>query len=264
MRKPRSLVKDRPVSPAQAVAEQRQQLKTLIPDATDRQLETVMSVSELTMTSPERILSLCNAVEHLATHNIAGDFVECGVWRGGSMAAAARTLMELAPAQSMTRRLWMYDTYEGMSEPTEHDVDFVGQSADVLLDEQDRMDGMSIWCRSPIDQVKTTMSETGYPAEQINFVEGKVEDTLPVQTPDEIALLRLDTDWYESTRCELEYLFPKLVEGGVLIIDDYGHWEGCRRAVDEYFEKHQVTMLLNRIDYTGRIGIKSGGNRHED
>lgn len=222
------------------------------PDATPTQIEIVASVSELTMTSPERILALCNAVEYLSTNNIAGDFVECGVWRGGSMAAAARTLLN---SGNTARTLWMYDTYDGMSEPTEQDVDLRGQTAEQLMGEQDRADANSVWCRSPLAQVEKTMAQSGYPIEQVKFIVGKVEETLPNEVPDKIALLRLDTDWYESTRCELEYLFPKLVPGGVLIVDDYGHWAGCRRAVDEYFHRNQISMLLNRIDYTGRVGI---------
>ena len=228
-------------------------LKNRVPDATPGQIEIIASVRELTMTSPERILALCNAVEYVAANEIDGDFVECGVWRGGSMAAAAKTLID---AGETDRTLWMYDTYDGMSEPTEQDVDLCGHTARQLMNEQERSDATSVWCCSPLEQVKTAMRGTGYPIEQIKFVEGKVEDTLPQQAPDKIAFLRLDTDWYESTRCELEYLFPKLVPGGVLIVDDYGHWEGCRRAVDEYFQKNQISMLLNRIDYTGRIGIK--------
>ena len=94
------------------------------------------------------------------------------------------------------------------------------------------------------------------PRIQYPLRKGKVEDTLPKISPDEISILRLDTDWYESTRCELEVLFPKLSVGGVLIIDDYGHWQGCRKAVDEYFSKHGIRMFLQRIDYTGRVGIK--------
>ena len=79
---------------------------------------------------------------------------------------------------------------------------------------------------------------TGYPPERIHFVRGPVEETLPAGAPDEIALLRLDTDWYESTRHELEHLYPRLAAGGVLLVDDYGHWEGARKAVDEYFADH--------------------------
>jgi O-methyltransferase len=85
---------------------------------------------------------------------------------------------------------------------------------------------------------------------------GKVEDTFPKDTPDKIAILRLDTDWYESTRHELIHLYPKLSIGGVLIIDDYGHWEGARKAVDEYINDNTLRILLNRIDYTGRIAVK--------
>jgi hypothetical protein len=236
-------------------------LRNQIPDATPTQIEIVAAVRELTMTSPERILSLCNAVDYLADNKIEGDFVECGVWRGGSMAAAAMTLVGSKTENEMHRRLWMYDTYDGMSEPTEHDVDYTGRTAEALMGEQDRMDAKSVWCRSPLDQVKLTMENTGYPLERIEFVKGKVEETLPTKTPDQIAMLRLDTDWYESTRCELEHLFPKLVPGGVLIIDDYGHWDGCKRAVDEYFQQNEIAMLLNRIDYTGRIGINCSPRR---
>ena len=105
-----------------------------------------------------------------------------------------------------------------------------------------------------LDEVAApTCAATGYPAERLHFVEGKVEDTIPEQAPERIALLRLDTDWYESTRHELEHLYPRLSPGGVLIIDDYGHWEGARQAVDEYFKGE---VYLHRIDYTGRLAIK--------
>ena len=232
--------------------QQLRKLRQQIPDATDQECELIASLQHLTMTSPERILALVKAVEYLATNQIEGDFVECGVWKGGSMVATANTLIAHKDAQ---RRLWLYDTFEGMSDPTEEDVDFMGQTADRLLGEQDRRKSDSIWCYSPLEQVRSAMQATGYPEDLVNFVQGKVEDTLPQSKPDKIALLRLDTDWYESTRCELEHLFPRMVDGAVLIVDDYGHWEGCRRAVDEYFKKHNVRILLNRIDYTGRIGI---------
>lgn len=223
-----------------------------LPDATAEQIDVIASVQELTMTSPQRVLALVSAVEYLEANRIAGSIVECGVWRGGSMSAVAKTLMNRG---ATSRDLWLYDTFEGMSEPTANDVDFLGQTADQLLQTHDRADQKSVWCCSPVEQVRQTMQQTGYPESRVHFVEGKVEETLPQTLPERIALLRLDTDWYESTRCELEYLFPRLVPGGVLIIDDYGHWEGCRRAVDEYFANHKVPMLLNRIDYTGRIGI---------
>lgn len=232
-------------------------LAQVVPDATRIQLETIRQVQPYTMTSPERILALCNAVEYVVRSGIEGSFVECGVWRGGSMAAAARTLIRLGDAK---RDLWLYDTFEGMSEPTSQDVDCWGEDADKLLSEQDREDAKSVWCVSGLQEVKNVMADTGYSGNRISYVEGKVEDTLPKNKPDKIALLRLDTDWYESTRCELEHLFPRLQPGGVLIIDDYGHWQGCRKAVDEYLSKNSISIFLNRIDYTGRLGIKMVGS----
>lgn len=233
-----------------------QQLADRFPDSSPCQRNIIEAVTPFTMTSPERILALCDAVDYLHKNQIAGDIVECGVWKGGSMSAVARSLKALSTGD---RTLWMYDTYEGMSEPTENDVDFNGHSADQMLadadlDQSEARD--SIWCRCGLETVKQTLRETDYPESMLRFVKGKVEDTLPLEAPETIALLRLDTDWYESTRCELEILFPKLVPGGVLIIDDYGHWQGCRKAVDEYFAKHNVKMFLHRVDYTGRLGIK--------
>ena len=243
----RSNSEPQPVDP---VANRIQELVHQLPDASDRQRQLIASVEPLTMTSPERILALCNAVEYVSKHGIEGDIVECGVWRGGSMVAAAKTLLHFNDSD---RKLWLYDTFEGMSEPGKEDVDFMGQMANHLLSQQQREDQKSIWCYSPIDQVRLAMSETGYPLDRVNFIQGKVEETLPCTTPDRISLLRLDTDWYESTRCELEHLFPKVADGGILIIDDYGHWEGCRRAVDEYFRQREIKIFLHRIDYTGRI-----------
>ena len=107
-----------------------------------------------------------------------------------------------------------------------------------------------------MEQVKRNLGSTGYDMASIKFIKGKVEQTIPREAPAQISLLRLDTDWYESTRHELVHPFPRLSVGGVLIIDDYGHWQGCRRATDEYFAENNISILLNRIDYTGRIAVK--------
>ncbi len=206
-----------------------------------------------TMTSECRILALCDAVEYLCQASIPGAFVECGVWRGGSMMAAAICLLQ----NQDHRDLWLFDTFQGMSEPTPHDVDYLGNGARALLDQADQDTADSIWCYSELGEVKSNMASTGYPDDLVNYVQGPVENTLlDNPLPNQIALLRLDTDWYESTKIELEQLFPRLAPGGVLIIDDYGHWKGCRKAVDQYFAENEISILLNRIDYTGRIGIK--------
>jgi O-methyltransferase len=216
--------------------------------------ETIRQVRSHTMTSPERLFALIQAVRYVSTAGIAGDIVECGVWRGGSMMAAARTLLECGDT---SRQLYLFDTFEGMSSPTDKDVAVDGQSAGELLRTQRKDDPASAWCYATIDDVKATMTSTGYEFGRIHFVKGKVEDTIPTHAPDKIAILRLDTDWYESTRHEMEHLFPRLIRGGVLIVDDYGHWAGCRQAIDEYIETNGIRLLLNRVDYTGRIAVKT-------
>ena len=215
-------------------------------------VETIVAVRKFTMTSTERLNGLCEAVRYISQCQIPGDVVECGVWRGGSMMAIASML---ALHNDCERELHLFDTFEGMSEPTGADVAINGETAKSLLAIEDKEDAKSVWCVSSLDEVKSHMSQTDYPAERTHYHVGKVEDTIPGAAPEQIALLRLDTDWYESTAHELEHLFPRLAEGAVVIVDDYGHWQGARQAVDEYFQKHNIGMMLHRMDYTGRIGI---------
>lgn len=203
------------------------------------------------MTSPERIYTLRRAVRHVAEHGIEGAIVECGVWRGGSMMVVAQTLLDLS---KLNYDLYLFDTFDGMSPPTHEDRTFSGTAAADVLERSPR--GSNVWARSPIEQTRSALYSIGYPKERIHFVAGRVEDTIPARAPERIALLRLDTDWYESTRHELIHLFPRLITGGVIIIDDYGHWQGARKATDQYLTEHHIPLLLNRIDYTGRIAVK--------
>lgn len=222
------------------------------PDIDPRWVQTFELVRPFTQTSLERVAALCDAVRYLTHAGIPGDIVECGVWRGGSMMAAARTLLEL---DATDRELHLFDTYEGMTAPSALDVSLHDVKASDQLAAESRDNPTSVWCVSGLDEVRQNMASTGYPDDRVHYVAGAVEETLPQFAPAHIALLRLDTDWYESTRHELVHLFPRLSPGGVLIIDDYGHWRGARRAVDEYLAAHRVPLLLNRIDYTGRMGI---------
>ncbi|MGC1620303.1 MAG: TylF/MycF/NovP-related O-methyltransferase [Candidatus Acidiferrum sp.] len=213
------------------------------------EVEILRAVRRWTMTSPERIYALIQGVRYVSANRIAGAIVECGVWKGGSMAAAARTLLQM---HDVSRDLYLFDTFEGMSEPTANDVDYSGKRANEVMQENS-----SFKCAdAPLEQVREVLYGTGYPKDRIRFVPGKVEDSIPGSAPDVIALLRLDTDWYESTKHELTHLFPRLSKAGVIIIDDYGHWKGSRQACDEYFAENRVSVLLNRIDYTGRIALK--------
>ncbi|MDP3920704.1 MAG: TylF/MycF/NovP-related O-methyltransferase [Candidatus Omnitrophota bacterium] len=205
-----------------------------------------------TLTPVERMYALYQATVHISKQGIAGDMVECGVWRGGSSMIMARTLRELGDTE---RTIYLYDTYAGMSEPTDKDVNF-GHAAARSEWNRSQKATFNQWCYCPIEEVKAHMDLTGYPADKIKLIKGKVETTIPATVPEKIALLRLDTDWYESTKHELEHLFPKLCAHGILIMDDVGEWQGAKDAVREYFEKNQVRMLLNRTDYSGRIGVK--------
>ena len=212
-----------------------------------------LKCKDYTMTSPERMYSLYKSTEYVLNNNIPGEIVECGVWRGGSSMVCAFTMMKM---QSMDRKIYMYDTYSGMSEPTEKDVDFEGNSSIKKWKKMDR-NNHNKWDYASLNEVKNNMQTTNYPDENIIYIKGKVENTIPEKIPEKISILRLDTDWYESTYHELIHLFPRLSKNGVLIIDDYGHWQGSKEAVDNYIEENKVKILLNRVDYTGRIGIKT-------
>lgn len=210
-------------------------------------------VKPYTMTGQERVYALVNAVGYIVRNYIPGDFVECGVWKGGSIMAAALTLSALSCTD---RYLYLYDTFEGFVKPTEVDINLQGESASEKFERTRISDNSSDWCNVSLDEVKKAVYSTGYDTEKFRFVKGKIEDTIPGTVPERVALLRLDADWYESTHHELIHLFPKLSYGGVIIIDDYGHWQGARKAVDEYVEQYEINILFHRIDYTGRIGIR--------
>ena len=205
-------------------------------------------VRPYTMTSMERGYGLYQAVRYLEQRGVEGDFVECGVWKGGSCLLMIRVLQKLA----RERTLWLYDTFSGMTEPGDEDV--IAWNRRPV---REKAEGAFAAWSVGLDQVKALVSSTGYPESRTRYVVGDVAETLKSALPERIALLRLDTDWYASTKKELELLYPRLEAGGVLIIDDYGHFEGARRAVDEYFIRPEVLpILLSRLDYTGRMGIK--------
>jgi hypothetical protein len=112
-----------------------------------------------------------------------------------------------------------------------------------------------VWAEASLEDVRAGMAETGYPAERVHYHVGPVEETIPGEAPQTIALLRLDTDWYESTRHELEHLYDRVSPGGVVIADDYATWQGARKAVDEFLERTGAPLLLVPIA-AGRIAVK--------
>ncbi len=207
-----------------------------------------------TSTSMERMYAMYQATQYISKNKIEGDIVECGVWKGGSMMVSALTLLKL---NDKDRKLYLYDTYEGITPPTEKDIKiFDNTPAKEIWSKKKKDESYIEWCYAPLEEVKKNLYSTGYPKENIKLIKGRVEDTLPNIIPKNIAILRLDTDFYESTYHELIYLYPKLMKKGILIIDDYGYWAGQRKAVDRYFNENKINLLLDRIDREGRIAIK--------
>lgn len=222
-----------------------------IVDNDERFIRIYNKCKDFTMTKKVRMYALYQAVEHIINSKIVGDFVECGVWKGGSMMLIAYTLLEL---NATNRKLYLYDTYTGMTEPSDVDYFFYNNEPAHIRWEKGQKKGYNDWVMERISKVKKNMFLTGYPRKNIVFVKGKVEDTIPKIKPYKIAVLRLDTDFYLSTKHELKYLYPQLSKGGALIVDDYGSFAGSKKAVDEYFFKKP--LLLNRIDNEARIGIR--------
>lgn len=183
-------------------------------------------------------------IDLVIDENIEGDFVQCGVWRGGLAAYTLYTFTE----NNISKKLYLYDTFEGMIPPTEIDGDKAISSFELH----------ESWCYSPIDEVKKNLSEANINyANTCNLIKGKVEDTLKNvnNLPDKICMLHLDTDWYESTKIELEILFPLLSYNGILMIDDYKNkkdidrgWDGCTYAVDEFFKNNKNNFKIQKIE----------------
>ena len=226
------------------------------PDVPAWQHDIRNTVAPFTMTSKDRTLSLTEAISYISKARIPGAIVECGVWRGGSMMTCALTLMHQGNTE---RELYLFDTFSGMTLPTAVDVDHAGISATKTIKKFLSRPDKPGWCEASIDDVRTNMQSTGYPMHNIRLVQGPVENTIPENAPSQIALLRLDTDWYESTKHELEHLYDRVPTGGVVIVDDYGHWAGARKATDEFLRDRNIDCLLYRVDYTARMFIKPPG-----
>lgn len=226
-----------------------------LPDVDEATRATVKATRGLTLTSAERVVALCDAVRYLVAADVPGAFVECGVWRGGSVLAMLRTLIELGVSD---REIYLFDTFDRMPPPGDEDVDVTGVAATAYHEQFARGTYDHAYDYLPIDAVHDLLAGTGYPHAKVHFVTGLIEQTVPAEAPPSIALLRLDTDYYRSTRHELEHLAPRLAPGGVLIVDDYGHWRGSRKATDEYLqsmEERGMHLYLHRIDYSGRLVV---------
>ncbi len=217
--------------------------------------KTMLAVKDFTIISPDRLYSLIQAVRYVNRHNIEGAIVECGVYRGGAVMAAILTCKQ---DRVKSREFFLYDTFSGMSRPTNADR-VLNATVNPLALERFEMrktgEDSSDWCFASLDEVKRNVATTSYESSKIHYVQGKVEETIPGKMPAKISVLRLDTDWYESTIHEMLHLFPLLAPGGVLIIDDYNYWSGSRQAIDEYFSSKNIQIFLMTVGESA-IGVK--------
>ena len=207
---------------------------------------------QLSLGSLQNLSATVISCRYILKNKIEGDFVECGVWRGGQSIVAAKILDE-----GMYRNYWLYDTFCGMTPPTDLDVDYLGRKAKNKAGKQDDVIEND-WVYAEKHQIIDNIKKFGFDVSKFRLIVGDVIDTLRDldNLPKKISLLRLDTDWYESTKVELDVLYNLIVPKGILIIDDYGHWKGARKAVDEFFEKRFAPLLIP-VDYTCRIMIKA-------
>lgn len=219
----------------------------------DNDLRIISFVKPYTLTTKERIFALIESVRYVIDNNIEGDFVECGVWKGGSVMTMAKVLLQ----EGQKRDIYLFDTFAGMTKPTDKDIGYTGCKADQDFEKYKIDENNSELCNISLNDVKKNVFSTNYNKEKFHFIVGKVEETIPENAPEKISLLRLDTDWYESTRHELVHLFPRLSRGGIIIIDDYWSWDGSRMAVNEYISQNNIKIFLKTIDpFGGVIGVK--------
>ncbi len=223
-------------------------------DFTAMEKAVFIEVRDIVIAKPEAVVSLLRAVSYIIDNDIPGALVECGVFKGGNIVAMLRALLAKG---RVDRDIYLFDTFEGMPFPEEVDVFYTGEKAVDEWKAKRRPDGSSDWVNSSLEETRANVATIKeYPADRLLFVKGLVEDTLPSQAPQQIALLRLDTDFYRSTKHELMHLYPRLVPGGVLIIDDYGAFSGARKATDEYFRGQGIPIFLARVDEHVRIAVK--------
>ncbi|MGL3826981.1 TylF/MycF/NovP-related O-methyltransferase [Candidatus Pelagibacter communis] len=229
-----------------------QKVENLIVEASAEEINLYNKLDEISLTSIPNKWCLTQGLKHINNNNIEGDIVETGVFKGANLVIINDFINEL----NINKQVYAYDTYEGQPEPTKFDFDLSGKSMLKKYEEYKKQNEIPVF--SSLDKVKNNLKKfSKFNFDKIKFIKGKVEDTLmdDLNIPKKISLLRLDTDFYESIKISLEILYPKVESGGVIIIDDYGHFKGAKLAVDDYF-KNQTNIWMHRVDYTCRLIIK--------
>lgn len=209
---------------------------------------------KLTMVSSNSLMATAFGLKYVISRKIVGDFVECGTWRGGNGIVAARFFA----LYNENRQIHLFDTFTGMTEPSELDWKLSNRQPAKQKFLENQQDTHNDWCYASLEDVQKNFEKMDVMSPSVKFIKGDVMETLrkPENIPEKISVLRLDTDWYESTKLELEVLYPKLSNGGIIIVDDYGWWAGSRQATDEYFEHYGNRPFFLPLRDGGRIGVK--------
>lgn len=228
--------------------------------------EAMQVISSNTMLPYEPLVTLFEQVVYCDKNNIEGDFVECGTWKGGATGMMALATLKYG---SSRRNLHLFDAFQEICQPDEeHDskeiideikrlvkIKHFGEDLKPLAGVYDQFGGPGT-----LSENKKLLEQViGYPVDHLHYHIGWFQDTVPVDAGNisKIAILRLDGDWYQSTKVCLDHLYDKVVKSGIVIIDDYGYNIGCKEAVDEFFSERKIAPILNYINSTCRYFIKS-------
>ena len=198
-----------------------------------RMMRLVYRVRGYTAVFVPRLVALYKLSEEINQRSVPGDIVECGVYNGGSAAIMA-SLCEKSP---VSRNVWLFDSFEGLPKPTDKD----GAEAPAY-------EG---WCHGDLSKVKEVLRKLRVPESRVHIVKGWFQDTFPKVEIPKIAILHIDADWYESVKLCLERFYDSVQPGGYIVLDDYGDWEGCRIATDEFLKRRAIDVKLIQVDYTG-------------
>lgn len=202
-----------------------------------KKLHLIFKVKPYSGLSYARLSKIYDLVQKIEERHFPGNFVECGVWNGGSAAIAAAL-----SRQNPQRHLWLFDSWEGLPQPSQVDVSRDGEPGEK---------GTSFGYQEKVEEI--LFHKLGLARSRNHLIKGWFQDTIPSQKQQigHIALLHLDCDWYESIQFCLDELYDQVLDGGFLIIDDYGYWQGCKQAVDEFLLKRNLQIRLNWIDDIG-------------
>jgi O-methyltransferase len=198
-----------------------------------RMMRLVYRVRGYTAVFVPRLVALYKLSEEINQRSLPGDIVECGVYNGGSAAIMA-SHCERSPVD---RNVWLFDSFEGLPKPTDKDGD--------------KAPAYEGWCHGDLSKVKKVLRKLRIPESRIHIIKGWFQDTFPSVQIRDIAILHIDADWYESVKLCLEKFYDSVQAGGYIVLDDYGDWEGCRIATDEFLKKRALDVKLIQVDYTG-------------